>query len=121
MAKHGFGGPKTRLMREKMALRMATNAVLDHGIHTGTMDEKEALSLMTEDAFQEEGEAVGKWRRARLTSTQLSTYYYGFREMMRLRLAAEKRDGFTDRAFNDAVLAHGAPPMRHLRTLLDSR
>ncbi|MBK6696918.1 MAG: DUF885 domain-containing protein [Myxococcales bacterium] len=118
MAKHGFGGPKTRLMRQKMALRMAANAVLDFGIHAGAMDEKQALALMTEEAFQEEGEAVGKWKRARLTSTQLSTYYYGFREMMRLRLAAEKRPTFAERAFNDGVLAHGSPPMRHLRTLL---
>ena len=37
--------------------------------------------MMKEGALQEDGEAVGKWKRARLTSTQLSTYFYGFREM----------------------------------------
>ncbi len=47
------------------------------------MDEKEALALMTKEAFQEEGEAVGKWRRARLTSAQLTTYFHGFTEMMK--------------------------------------
>src|SRR4029077_14332344 len=30
MAKHGFGGPKVRLQREKMVLRLAVNAILDH-------------------------------------------------------------------------------------------
>jgi uncharacterized protein (DUF885 family) len=118
MSKRGFGGPKVRLTREKMALRMAANAVLDYEIHAGKMEEKDALALMTQEAFQEEGEAVGKWRRARLTSGQLSTYYYGFREFMRLRLAAEKRSDFNERQFNDSLLAHGSPPMRHLRTLL---
>lgn len=118
MAKHGFGGPKVVLTRQKMALRMAANTILDHEIHAGQMDEKAALSLMKDEAFQEEGEAVGKWRRARLTSAQLSTYYYGFREMMRMRLAAEKKPGFTERAYHDALLAHGAPPMRHARTLV---
>ena len=35
------------------------------------------MALMTERGFQEEGEAAGKWRRALLTSTQLSTYFVG--------------------------------------------
>jgi uncharacterized protein (DUF885 family) len=118
MARHGFGGAKTRLMQETMVLRMTANAILDHDIHAGEMTEKEALALMKDETFQEDGEAVGKWKRARLTSTQLSTYYYGFREMLRLRLAAEKKPGFSERAYHDALLAHGAPPVRHLRALL---
>ncbi len=61
MAKYGFGGPRVRMQRQKMTLRLAANAILDHGIHAGTMEEKEALDLMMNDAFQEEGEAVGKW------------------------------------------------------------
>lgn len=118
MAKHGFGGAATRLMREKMVLRLSANAILDHEIHAGGMDEKQALALMKDEAFQEDGEAVGKWKRARLTSTQLSTYYYGFRELLRLRLATEKQPGFSERKYHDALLAHGAPPVRHLKVLL---
>ena len=117
MAKHGFGGPKVRLMRQKMVLRLSCNAILDHGVHAGTLDEKEALSLMTQDGFQEEGEAVGKWKRARLTSAQLTTYYYGFTEMLALRRAAEAAPGFRERDFHDRVLSHGSPAMRHLREL----
>ncbi len=118
MAKHGFGGPKVRLQRQKMVLRMCANAIIDHGIHAGTMEEKEALDLMRDEAFQEEGEAVGKWKRARLTSAQLTTYFYGFTEMMKLRAWAEAQPGFNERAYNDKVISFGSPAMRHIRTLM---
>lgn len=118
LAKHGFGGPKVRLMRQKMILRVSCNAILDHEIHAGTMDEKQALALMMNEGFQEEGEAVGKWKRARLTSAQLSTYYYGFNEMARLRASAEGRPGFSERAYHDRLLSFGEPSFRHLRGLM---
>src|SRR5262245_53028844 len=43
MAKHGFGGPKVRIQREKMVLRLAVNALLDVGVHAGKMSEADAL------------------------------------------------------------------------------
>lgn len=118
MTQHGFGGPKVRLMRQKMALRLACNAILDHEVHAGAMDEKAALALMMNEGFQEEGEAVAKWKRARLTSAQLSTYYYGFTEMMKLRAAVEKTAGFSERTYHDRLLSFGAPSFRHLRPLM---
>ena len=118
MAKHGFGGPKVRMEQLKMLLRAATNAVLDHEIHAGTMEEKDALALMEGEAFQEEGEAVGKWRRARLSVGQLSTYFYGFRELMKLRAKAEAQSGFSERAYNDRLIAFGSPPVRVVRERL---
>lgn len=118
MARAGFGGPRVRLQQQKMALRMAANTLLDHGVHAGTMDEAEALALMTGEAFQEEGEAVGKWKRARLTSAQLTTYFYGYAEFARLRQAAERAPGFTERAYHDRLLSWGSPSMRHVRALL---
>ena len=39
------------------------------------------MALMTDRGHQEEGEAAGKWRRALLTSAQLSTYYVGYHEV----------------------------------------
>jgi uncharacterized protein (DUF885 family) len=118
MAKHGFGGPKVRMMRQKMVLRLSANAILDHEAHAGSMDEAAALALMMKDAFQEEGEAVGKWKRARLTSAQLTTYYYGFTEMMKLRAEHEGAPGFAERRFHDRVLGYGSPPMPKLRELM---
>jgi len=120
MIQRGFGGPGVRLQRLKMVLRLCINSILDHGVHAGSMTREEALALMTGRGFQEEGEAEGKWRRACLTSTQLSTYLVGMLEVMQLRQDAEAAagGGFDVKAFNDELLAHGSPPPRHLRTLL---
>jgi uncharacterized protein (DUF885 family) len=118
MAEHGFGGARVRLQREKMVLRLCANAILDHDVHAGTMDEKAALALMMDEAFQEEGEAVGKWRRVRLSSAQLTTYYYGFTEMLALRKAAEKKPGFTERAYHDELLSFGSPTMKLTHEIL---
>ncbi|MEP7127200.1 MAG: DUF885 domain-containing protein [Byssovorax sp.] len=118
MARAGFGGPKVRLMEQKMILRLCVNAILDNEVHAGTLDEKGALALMTGEAFQEEGEAVGKWKRAQLTSAQLTTYFYGFSEMMSLRAQLEKAPGFTERAYHDKLLSFGSPSMRHIRAIM---
>jgi uncharacterized protein (DUF885 family) len=77
MVEPGFGGVPLRLQQLKMQLRMTINAILDQLVHCEDMTEGEALALMTQRGFQEEGEAAGKWRRALLTSTQLSTYFVG--------------------------------------------
>ena len=121
MAKYGFGGPQVKLQRQKMMLRACANAILDHDIHAGKMDEKEALALMEEEAFQEEGEAVGKWRRARLTSAQLTTYFYGFSRMMKLREKYEKTPGFTERAYHDKLLSFGSPSPRLLSLIMTAQ
>jgi uncharacterized protein (DUF885 family) len=86
-------------------------------VHARGMTEAEAMSLMTARGFQEDGEASGKWRRALLTSAQLSTYYVGYTEVA--DLAADLRErGLSERAAHDGMLAHGSPPVRLLRELL---
>ncbi len=91
MADHGYPGEgdadAVRMQQLKMQLRMVINAILDARVHAHGMTEAQALALMTERGFQEEGEAAGKWRRAQLTSAQLSTYYVGYTEIS--DLAAE--------------------------------
>jgi uncharacterized protein (DUF885 family) len=118
MAQHGFGGPRVRLQREKMVLRLSANAILDHDIHAGEMDEKAALALMKGEAFQEDGEAVGKWKRARLSSAQLTTYFFGFTELLKLRRIVETRPGFTEREYHDRLLSWGSPAMKYVRQLV---
>jgi uncharacterized protein (DUF885 family) len=76
------------------------------------------MRLMQEEALQEEGEAVGKWRRAQLTSTQLSSYALGFVELMAIRERAERQPGFAERRFHDRLLSFGAPAPRDLQLLL---
>ncbi|GAA4689191.1 DUF885 domain-containing protein [Phytohabitans rumicis] len=118
MAGAGFGGLPIRMQQLKMQLRMSINAILDQLVHCADMPEADAMALMTGPGFQEEGEAAGKWRRALLTSTQLSTYFVGYTEVA--ELVAARPPGTPLRAWHDAMLAHGSPPPRHLRTLLAS-
>jgi hypothetical protein len=117
MAGLGFGGLPVRLQQLKMQLRMSINAILDQLVHCDDMAEADAMALMIGPGFQEVGEAAGKWRRALLTSTQLSTYFVGYTEVA--AIAAARPFGATPKAWHDAMLAHGSPPPRHLRTLLD--
>ena len=108
-----------RLQQLKMRLRSTINAVLDVRVHAHGMTRDEAMALMTERGHQEEGEAVGKWRRALLTSAQLTTYYVGAHEVTDVvRGLRRARPGAPEREVHDAVLAHGCPPPRHLRALL---
>ena len=116
MAGLGFGGLPVRLQQLKMQLRMSLNAIIDQLVHCEELPESEAMALMTGRGFQEEGEAAGKWRRALLTSTQLSTYFVGYTEVS--AIAAARPFGATPKAWHDTMLAHGSPPPRHLRTLL---
>lgn len=128
----------------KLYLRAVTNAILDVRVHAGIggpIDEAEALHLMMEGGFQEEHEARAKWNRARLSSTQLSTYFVGSSEMWDMELEARRRaaqasgmdgtvpeprvvgglgetPGFSYPQHLRAVLSHGTPPVHVLRRIL---
>jgi uncharacterized protein (DUF885 family) len=120
MAEAGYGGPEVKMQQLKMRLRAIANAILDQGIHAGKMTEQEAMNLMTKEAFQEEGEAVAKWKRARLTSAQLSSYFVGVTEHLDLRQRAKAKagDSFDLRKYNDTVLSFGSPPVKYVRELM---
>jgi uncharacterized protein (DUF885 family) len=112
-----------RLHGLKFYLRTVTNAILDHEIHAGEMTREQAIALMVERSFQERGEAEGKWVRAQVSSTQLSTYFVGATAWFRLREQAEQRaaaagKAFDMLAFHAAALAHGAPPVHRLPDLM---
>jgi uncharacterized protein (DUF885 family) len=133
MAGHGLGGPgrrassgdvvgaddALRMQQLKMRLRSTINAILDVRVHARGMTEAEAMALMMHRGHQEEGEAAGKWRRALLTSTQLATYYVGACQVADVVAAVRRsRPEASGQQVHDAVLAHGSPPPRHLRSLL---
>jgi uncharacterized protein (DUF885 family) len=126
MNSHGYpgeGNPAAlRTQRLKGKLRTIINTILDTRVHCLGMTEAEAMALMQGRGYQEDGEAAGKWRRALLTSAQLSTYYVGFLEVDGLAadLRREHR-GWPERRLHDAMLAHASPPARHLRALLGAR
>jgi hypothetical protein len=116
MADHGFGGARVRMQQLKMQLRMTINAMLDQLVHCEDLTEQDAMALMRDKGFQEEGEAAGKWRRALLTSTQLSTYFAGYSEVA--AIAAARPGGVSLRAWHDRMLGEGTLTPRHLATLL---
>ena len=119
MARAGFGGAAVRAQQLKMQLRTTVNAILDVRVHTRRMSEAQAMTLMMARGHQEEGEAAGKWRRVLLTSTQLPTYHVGYAAVSGLaRDLADARPELSTQERHDAMLAHGSPPPRHLRTLL---
>jgi uncharacterized protein (DUF885 family) len=120
MAEQGYGGPEVKMQQLKMRLRVICNAILDQGIHARNMSEKEAMELMTKEGYQQEGEAVAKWKRARLTSAQLSTYFVGVTEHLDLRAAEQKKFGnqFNLKKYNDQVISYGSPPVKYIRELM---
>jgi hypothetical protein len=141
-AGYGADDPALLLTHWKFYLRSITNAIIDARIQTADMTEDEAVELMVEGGFQEEAEARAKYRRAQLSSTQLSTYFAGSMEMWDIELEARRRGaaavgadpdeirpgplpggfgvtpGFRSRDHLEAVIAHGAPPTSLLRRIL---
>jgi uncharacterized protein (DUF885 family) len=120
MAEAGYGGPEVKMQQLKMRLRVICNAIIDQSIQAGKMSEQEALDLMMKEGFQQEGEAVGKWKRARLSSAQLSTYFVGVTEHLDLRERAKAKAGtsFDLKKYNDQVLSYGSPPVKYVRELM---
>jgi uncharacterized protein (DUF885 family) len=120
MVEKGYGGPEVKMQQLKMRLRLIINAIIDQKIHTAGMTQEEAMDLMMNEGFQEEGEAAGKWRRANLTSTQLSTYYVGNAEINDLRRAYEAKIGSSVnmKAMHDKMLSFGSPAAKYVMELM---
>ena len=122
MVAEGFrqGDPLYKLSQLKMQLRSIMNAIIDQAIHVDGISQEETMRLLTQVAFQEEREAAGKWRRAQLSFTQLSTYFVGYQEHLESRAAAQAAQGaaFNLKTYHDGVLAFGSPPARYARALL---
>jgi uncharacterized protein (DUF885 family) len=143
-AGYGADDPALLLTHWKFYLRSITNAIIDARIHCDGMTGDEAVALMVDGGFQEEAEARAKFDRARLSSTQLSTYFAGSMEMWDIELEVRRRSsaasgdprgasavpepavvggfgetpGFVYRTHLESVLSHGAPPTSLLRRIL---
>ena len=143
MMDEGYGSddPALLLTHWKFYLRSIVNALIDVGIHADGMSEGEAVALMVDGGFQEEAAARAKYDRARLTSTQLSTYFVGSLAFWDLEDEVRRREaiaagspeaipaprvvggygetpGFIYRRHLEACLVHGAPPLPLLRRLV---
>jgi len=112
--------PLMRLIMLKWYLRAVTNAIIDQAIHVDGMTRDAAMKLMVEGGFQEEREAAGKWVRAQLTATQLSTYFVGYQEHRDMRADVESAwgDEFTLRRYHDQALSYGSPSIKYVHALM---
>ena len=122
MMQQGFANsdPRYRISYLKVWLRAVGNSILDIRMQTMGMTDEEAMHFMMDDAFQTRAEAEGKLQRAKLSSTQLPTYYVGTSEWWRLRKAYEAAKGkdFTLAEFHDRALDEGALPVPWLKGIL---
>jgi uncharacterized protein (DUF885 family) len=112
--------PKFRLVRQKVWLRAVANSILDIRLQTMNMTDQEALDLMTKECFQTEAEAEGKLVRAKLSSTQLPTYFVGTQQWWKLRkkYQAAKGNSFTLEEFHDRALDQGPLPIEYLERII---
>jgi uncharacterized protein (DUF885 family) len=141
---YGADDPALLLTHWKFYLRAITNAIIDARIHTKDMTGDEAVALMVDGGFQEEAEARAKFDRARLSSTQLSTYFAGSMEMWDIEREVRRRaaivagdprgagavpesrvvgdlgetPGFVYRPHLEAIIGHGSPPTSLLKRIL---
>ncbi len=122
MMQQGFANsdPRYRISYLKVWLRAVGNSILDIRMQTMGMTDDEAMHFLMDDAFQTRAEAEGKLQRAKLSSTQLPTYFVGTTEWWRLRKTYEAAKGkdFTLTEFHDRALDEGALPVPWLKDVL---
>jgi len=112
--------PEMKLMWYKWHLRSICNAILDYSVHTRDMTREQAIQMLTHEAFQEQAEAEGKWKRVTVTSVQLDSYYAGYKEIMDLRDAYKNKmgDKFKLKDFNEKFLSYGNAPVKYIKTAM---
>jgi uncharacterized protein (DUF885 family) len=115
--------PELRLTLLKQELRVDANAIIDIRIQTGRMTDEQAMEIMENDTFQEREEAIAKLQRVKLSSTQLPTYFVGWRDWLRVRDLDKQTKGnaFNLHDFHDSVLKEGAVPLPVLARLLTGK
>ncbi|MDB5135983.1 MAG: hypothetical protein JWP37_2586 [Mucilaginibacter sp.] len=109
--------PEMLLMWYKWNLRSACNTILDYSVHCLNMPKQQAITLLTHEAFQQQAEAEGKWKRVNVTSVQLDSYYTGFKDIMDMREEWKKKQGdkYKLKDFNEKFLSYGSAPVKSIR------
>jgi len=119
MLDNGYGNnePEMRLMWYKWHLRSVCNTILDYSVHSGDMTKEQAIKLLTAEAFQQQAEAEGKWKRVSVSSVQLTSYYTGYKEIIDLRDAYKTKmgDKYKLKDFNEKFLSYGSAPVKFIK------
>src|ERR1700679_2629560 len=109
--------PEMRLMWYKWHLRAVCNTILDYSVHVQNMTKEDALKLLTHEAFQQQAEVEGKWRRVSETSVQLDCYFSGYKDIADLREAYKQKlgDKYKLKDFNEKFLSYGSAPVKFIK------
>ena len=122
MLENGYGNnePEMWLMYYKWNLRSTCNTILDYNVHVNNMSKEEALHLLVDEAFQQQAEAEGKWRRVTLTQVQLCSYFTGYTEIYEFREELKKKQGdaFNQKKFHEQFLGYGSAPVKYIREMM---
>lgn len=122
MLENGYGDnePEMWLMYSKWNLRVVVNTILDYSVQVLGMQRDAGLEMLMNEAFQEQAEAEGKWRRATVSQVQLTSYFtgyseiYDFREALKLAMGEE----FDLREFHNKFLSYGNAPVPVIKNLM---
>ena len=107
-------------MYYKWNLRTVCNTILDYSVHVNNFSKEEALNLLVNEAFQQQAEAEGKWKRVTLTQVQLCSYFTGFSEIYAFREEYKKLKGaaFDLKKFHEKFLSYGSAPVKNIREMM---
>jgi uncharacterized protein (DUF885 family) len=112
--------PEMWLMYSKWNLRSTCNTILDYDVHVNDLSKEDAIKFLTTEAFQQQAEATGKWKRVSVSQVQLTSYFTGFTEIYNLREALKKKLGtaFSLKKFNEQFLSYGSAPVKNISELM---
>lgn len=128
MLENGYGAekgateasPEMWLMYYKWNLRSTCNTILDYGVHVNNMSKEDGIKLLVEEAFQQQAEAEGKWKRVSVTQVQLCSYFTGYTEIYDFREELKQKQGaqFKLKQFHEKFLSYGSAPVKYIRQLM---
>ncbi len=128
MLENGYGAengaaeasPEMWLMYYKWNLRSTCNTILDYGVHVNNLSREEGIKLLVNEAFQQQAEAEGKWKRVSVTQVQLCSYFTGYTEIYDFREELKKKQGgqFRLKEFHEKFLSYGSAPVKYIRELM---
>lgn len=115
-----YGYELQQITDRKLVLRSIINAIIDIRLHTSDWSEEEAMKMMLEKGFQEQGEAQGKLNRAKMGYVQLTSYFAGHHAILGIleEYKKNKGDDFSYKEFNERLVGAGSPPFFAIREFM---
>ncbi len=115
-----WGHQLQSMVDNKLVIRSLLNAIIDIRLHRTQWSKEDAVKLMVEQGYQEEGEAQGKIVRAELSSVQLTSYFAGYLAIEDIleEYKAKKGNDFRYKDFNEKLVGAGSPPFFAIREFM---